>query len=95
MNRPTDDNNDLGAELEAMRHHAYPDPGDSDRGEVLMATGVGVGLLGMGLVAAAAICPPCMLGAVPLAAASAPALLGAGLFKRWRRARHDRETQSG
>jgi hypothetical protein len=84
---------DISAELEAMRHAAYPDPADIDRGEVLMATGVGIGLLGVGLVAASAICPPCMMGAVPLAAATAPALLGAGVFKRWRRARHDRVTR--
>ncbi len=89
MSSTTDD--DISAELEAMRHGAYPDPADIDRGEVLMATGLGIGLLGVGLVAVSAICPPCMMGAVPLAAASAPALLGAGAFKRWRRARHDQK----
>ena len=81
------------AELEALRHAAWPNPEHADRGEVLMATGVGMGLLGVGMVALSAICLPCVIGAAPLAAASAPVLVGAGLFKRWRR--HRRDQQAG
>jgi hypothetical protein len=75
------------AELEALRQAAWPNPEHADRGEVLMATGVGMGLLSVGVVALSAICLPCVIGAAPLAAASAPVLLGAGLFKRWHRRR--------
>ena len=71
-------------ELEAMRRAPYPNPAHQDRGETLAWTGVGIGLMGVGVVAASAICPPCMLGAVPLCVAAAPGLVAAGAFKRWR-----------
>ena len=71
--------------LEALRNAPYPDPAAADRGEVLLATGVGLGLVGVGVIAASAICPPCMLGVVPLSAISAVAFIAAGSFKRWRR----------
>lgn len=73
-------------EWERMRQEPYPNPALQDRGETLAWTGVGIGLVGVGVgvAAAAAICPACMFGVVPLAAASAPGLLAAGAFKRWR-----------
>jgi hypothetical protein len=77
------------AELEALRQAAYPNPENADRGEVLMATGVGIGLLGVGFAALSVVCLPCAIGAAPLAAASAPVLLGAGLVKRWNRRRRE------
>lgn len=58
---------------------------DDNAPEAWMATGVSVGLLGAGVLAASAVCPPCLLGAAPLALAAAPGLVGVGLFKRWRR----------
>jgi hypothetical protein len=70
-------------DLEAMRHAPYPSP-HTDRGETLALTGVGIGLMGVGVVALSAICMPCMIGAAPIAAAAAPVLLGAGAFQRWR-----------
>ncbi len=78
-------------EFEAMRAAPYPNPADADRGEVLVATGVGVGVVGvgMGVIAAAALCPPCVLGALPFAAVAAPGLVGAGILKRWRRRRRE------
>jgi len=75
-------------QLEAMRHAPYPSP-DTDRGETLALTGVGIGLMGVGVVALSAICPPCMIGAAPLAAAAAPVLVGAGAYKRWRSRRKE------
>lgn len=74
---------DLDAELEAMRHAPYQGP-DQDRGEVLAWSGVGIGLMGVGVVAASTICAPCMIGVAPLAAVTAPVLIGAGAIKRWR-----------
>ena len=74
---------DLEAELEAMRHAPYQGP-DQDRGEVLAWSGVGIGLMGVGVVAASTICAPCMIGVAPLAAVTAPVLIGAGAIKRWR-----------
>ena len=47
MTKTTDDE----AELEALRQAPYPNPEHADRGEVLMATGVGMGLLSVGVVA--------------------------------------------
>jgi hypothetical protein len=73
----------LEAELEAMRHAPYQGP-DQDRGEVLAWSGVGIGLMGVGVVAASTICAPCMIGVAPLAAVTAPVLIGAGAIKRWR-----------
>lgn len=73
----------LEDELEAMRHAPYLGP-PADRGETLAWTGVGIGLMGAGVVAASAICAPCMIGVAPLAALTAPVLIGAGAFKRWR-----------
>jgi hypothetical protein len=81
------DDDDVAAELAALRAKPYPDPADTDRGEVLAATGVALGVVGVGVVAAAAICPPCMLGLAPLCAVTAPVLVGAGAWKRWRRRR--------
>jgi hypothetical protein len=78
---------DAAAELEAMRHAAYPDPAESDKGETLMWTGASIGAVGAGVVAAAAICPACMVGLAPLAAVAAPAVFGAGLYKRWKKKR--------
>ena len=74
---------DLDAELETLRHAPYQGP-DHDRGEVLAWTGVGIGLMGAGVVAASTICAPCMIGVAPLAAVTAPVLIGAGAIKRWR-----------
>jgi hypothetical protein len=71
-------------EWELMRQAPYPDPAAQDRGEVLAWSGVGIGLIGVGVVAASAICPPCMMGVAPLAAATAPGLIVAGAIKRWR-----------
>lgn len=85
---------ELEAELEAMRHAPYQGPGE-DRGEVLAWTGVGIGLMGAGVVAASTICAPCMIGVAPLAAVTAPVLIGAGAFKRWRvRRREAKEAAS-
>jgi hypothetical protein len=76
-------------ELEALRRAPYPDPAAADRGEVLAATGavigvVGVGVVGVGVVVGAALCPACMRGLAPLCAVTAPLLVGAGAWKRWR-----------
>lgn len=71
--------------LEAERFAAYPDPALQDRGETLALTGVAIGVVGVGVAAVASFCPPCMAGMVPMAAVAAPALVGAGAFKRWRR----------
>lgn len=79
----TQDTADLEAELEAMRHAPYQGP-DQDRGEVLAWSGVGIGLMGVGVVAASSICVPCMVAVAPLAAVTAPVLIGAGAIKRWR-----------
>jgi hypothetical protein len=73
---------ELEAELEAMRHAPYQGPG-ADRGEVLAWSGVGIGVLGVGVVAASTVCAPCMIGVAPLAAVVAPVLIGAGAMKRW------------
>ena len=91
MTKTTDDQ----AELEALRQAPYPNPEHADRGEVLMATGVGMGLLSVGVVAFSAICLPCVIGAAPLAAVSAPALVGAGLIKRWNRRRREAAAAAG
>ena len=69
-------------ELEAMRHAPYQGPA-ADRGEVLAWSGVGVGVLGVGVVAASTVCASCMIGVAPLAAVAAPVLIGAGALKRW------------
>ena len=82
--RPGDD---VAAEFAALRAQPYPDPADADRGEVLAATGVALGIVGVGVVAGAALCPPCVLGLAPLCAVTAPVLVGAGAWKRWRRRR--------
>lgn len=84
---------DLEAELEAMRHAPYQGP-DQDRGEVLAWSGVGIGLMGVGVVAASTICAPCMIGVAPLAAVTAPVLIGAGAIKRWRIRRREAKAAS-
>ena len=74
-------------ELEALRRAPYPDPAAADRGEVLAATGAVIGVVGVGVVVGAvgaAICPACMLGLAPLCAVTAPVLVGASVWKRWR-----------
>lgn len=81
--------NDELAELEALRHAPFVDPADIDRGEVLVATGVGIGVIGVGVLVVSAICPPCLLGMVPLSAVTGTGLIAAGLVKRWRRRRRD------
>jgi hypothetical protein len=85
---------ELEAELEAMRHAPYRGP-DQDRGEVLAWSGVGIGLMGVGVVAASSICVPCMVAVAPLAAVTAPVLIGAGAIKRWRvRRREAKEAEA-
>ena len=71
-------------ELAALRNAPYPDPSSQDRGEVLAWTGAAIGTVGVGVVVGAAVCPTCMLGLAPLCAATAPVLIGAGAWKRWR-----------
>ena len=74
-------------ELEAAVPRGYPDPADADHGEVLMATGAGFAVVSVGVAVASSLCPPCMLALVPICAVVAPGVFGAGLLKRWRRAR--------
>lgn len=58
----------------------------SDNGNELLVTGAGVGV--MGVVGAAVVgvtCPACVV--------VAPALVGAGLYKKWNNARRERALQ--
>lgn len=51
-----------------------------DDGNELIATGLGVGAIGVfGAVVLGATCPVCVV--------ATPALLGAGLYKKWKRKR--------
>ena len=77
--------------LEALRHAPLVNPADLDRGEVLLAIGAGLGVIGVGVFAASAICPTCVLGIAPLAAVTGAAVFAAGLVKRWRRRGREKE----
>jgi hypothetical protein len=55
-------------------------PGPKDDGTELLATGVGVGAIGVvGAVFLGATCPVCVV--------ATPALIGAGLYKKWKHRR--------
>lgn len=62
----------------------------SDRAEAdrLLAAGAGIGAIGLAsAIVGAAVCPVCVV--------AAPALLGAGAYKRWRARRRARYGLSG
>lgn len=57
-----------------------------DNGNDLLVTGAGVGVMGVvGAVVVGAACPACVV--------VAPALVGAGLYKKWNNARKARALQ--
>jgi len=67
-----------------------PDEGDEAEAKkeanALLAGGVGIGVLGAAMAAVGgAVCPVCVV--------AAPALLGAGAWKRWRASRRERDTR--